>query len=424
MSSQKASTIRSSFVLSVFSIAFLAMSSTSQNASAGITESIENALKFGQADAKYGQVTFDLRYRYENANTEPANTPATAKETANSDTVRWRLGYLTPKFSGFQAFVEYEGNQDIFNNNYNSTRNGKTQYDVIADPQQHELNRLWFSFTGLADTEIKVGRQRIKIDNNRFIGNVGWRQMEQTFDAVKVTNKSLPNTTVQAGYIINTRDITSKENDMDTQFVNIGYDFKDIGKLTGYTYLIDFQEAPAQNSHSSQTYGFRFNGGFKVDDNVKTHAIVEFAWQKDLGDNPNSYEVDYFNIMGGVTVFGVTLKAAMEQLGGQDGKGFDTPLATKHAFQGWADVFLATPMYGIRDTSVSLGSKIMGVKVMGVYHNFDDDTGHMDFGQEYDFVVAKKFGKHYSLLAKYAYFDSEGWKTDTQKIWVEGGISF
>jgi len=420
MSSHKTLIKNKGFTLSAFSIAILAISSTSQNASAGITESIENALKFGQADAKYGQIKFDLRYRYENA-----NTVDTTKETANADTLRWRIGYLTPKFAGLQAYAEYEGNQDVFTNNYDSKRNNKTQYDVIADPQQHELNQLWFTYTGIADTEVKVGRQRIKIDNDRFIGNVGWRQMEQTFDAVTVSNKSLPNTTVHAGYIINARDIFSKENDMDSQFVNIGYDIDGLGKLSGYTYLIDFQEAPSQNGNSTQTYGFRFDGGYKLTDKVEALYTAEYAIQKDLADNPLNYEVDYINVMGGISAYGVTLKAAMEQLGGQEGKGFDTPLATKHAFQGWADIFLgATPADGVRDTNVSLATKIKGVKLMGVYHDFDDDTGSIDYGQEYDFVVAKKFGKHYSLLAKYAYYDANTFSTDTQKFWIQGGISY
>ena len=392
---------------------------STQIASAGIDENIENALKFGQADGKYGQVKFDLRYRYENVNTE-----GLPRDTANADTVRLRIGYLTPQFSGFQAYAEYEGNQDVFNNNYNSLRNSKTQYDVIADPQQNELNQFWFTYSGIPDTEIKVGRQRILIDNVRFIGNVGWRQMEQTYDAVVVSNKSLPNTTVKAGYIINTRDILSRENDMDSQFVNISYDLKGIGKLTGYTYLIDYQEFKAQNANSNQTYGFRFNGGFKLSDDIKTLYTGEYAWQKDLADNPNDYEVDYIHVMGGVQAYGITLKAAMEQLGGQDGKGFDTPLATKHAFQGWADVFLTTPANGIRDMNVSLATKVMGVKVMGVYHNLDDDTGKTNYGQEFDLVVVKKFGKHYSLLGKYAYYDAENFGVDTQKIWIQGGIHY
>jgi hypothetical protein len=55
---------------------------------------------------------------------------------------------------------------------------GDPTRDVIADPQTSELNQLWVSYTGIPDTEIKGGRQRIIFDDSRFIGNVGWRQME------------------------------------------------------------------------------------------------------------------------------------------------------------------------------------------------------------------------------------------------------
>jgi hypothetical protein len=61
---------------------------------------------------------------------------------------------------------------------------------------------------------------------------------------------------------------------------------------------------------------------------------------------------------------------------------------------------------------------------MGVYHNFDDDTGNTDYGQEFDFVISRKFGQHYSLLAKYAYYNAENFGVDTQRIWLQGGIHF
>ncbi|MCK5355334.1 MAG: alginate export family protein, partial [Methyloprofundus sp.] len=260
------------FILSIFiSSPILAISTED------FDNSIENALKLGK-DGEYGQIKFDLRYRYENSNTEPK---AMMPDTANASTFRLRLGYLTPEFHGFQAYAEYEGNQDAGANTYNSGRNGKTKYDVIADPQQNELNQFWLSYKGLADTEFKAGRQRIKLDNDRFIGNVGWRQMEQTYDAGMITNTSLANTTIKAGYIIRVQDIFSRENDMDSVFANIGYDFKGLGKLTGYSYLLDFNEAKAQNLLSTQTYGIRFNGGYQVNEDVKALYTAEYAFQKD-----------------------------------------------------------------------------------------------------------------------------------------------
>jgi hypothetical protein len=59
-----------------------------------------------------------------------------------------------------------------------------------------------------------------------------------------------------------------------------------------------------------------------------------------------------------------------------------------------------------------------------VYHSFKDDTGSVNYGDEYDFLVTKKFGQHYYVLGKYAYYNADRFSTDTQKLWVEGGISF
>jgi len=401
--------------LSAFSIALLTMSGT-QTATAGFNEEIENALKFGQADAKYGQVKFDLRYRFEQDDSKNPD-----KDHADASTVRLRLGYLTPEFAGLQGYAEYETNQDFGANTYNSGRNGKAGYEKILDPQEHELNQLWVSYKGIPDTEVKVGRQRIKIDNDRFIGNVGWRQMESTYDAVMVTNKSLANTTVKVGYINQRQHITSVVQPMQTELANVAYNFKGYGKLTGYGYWIDNNEGHAA---SSQTYGLSFVGGKKVADDVKALYRLEYAFQKDFEQNPNQYEVDYYHVMGGASAFGVTAKVGMEQLGGTATGAFSTPLATGHAFNGWSDQFLATPADGLRDVYTAISGKVHGVKLMGVYHDFSDDTGSIDYGKEWDFLVVKKIGKHYSLLAKYAYYDADQRGTDTQNFWLQAGVNF
>ncbi len=416
--------------LTALSTLMLALSVGPTSASASIDESIENALKFGQSDARYGQVKFDLRYRYENHDSKNPN-----KAVGNASTIRLRLGYLTPVFHGFQLYSEYEGNQDIVANDYNSLRNGKTGYETIADPQQHELNQFWISYTGFADTAVKVGRQHIALDNHRFIGDVDWRQLQQTFDAATVTNQSLPNTTIQAGYLISSRDIVSTKNSMDSQFVNLAYDISNIGKLTAYTYLLGFANTLDFNGNpnrlkSSQTYGARFDGGGKVNDDVATLFTAEYAYQQDFRNNPNEYEADYYHLMGGVTAYKVTGKAGIEQLGGKGtGKAFQTPLATLHAFNGWSDQFLTTPGNGLRDVYGSLGTQIAGVKLEGIYHNFDDDTGNINYGDEWDFIVIKKFGKHYSLLGKYAYYNADGsapkaQSFDSHNFWLQAGVSY
>ena len=393
-----------------------------QLASADFEKDVEIALKFGQEDARYGQIKLDLNMRYENA-----DVTGNALKTAEGFMARLRAGYLSPRFYGLQAYAEFEGNQDIGVNDYNTPRKGVMHnkgYDVILDPQDTELNQLWLSYSGIADTFVKVGRQRIKIDNDRFIGNVGWRQMEQTFDAVLLTNKFLPNTTVTAGYINGVQRVLSDFQKTTSPILNIAYDVKDIGKLTAYGYWLDYDEAENFAS-ANQSYGIRFNGAAKVAENIKILYTTEYAHQSGYGNNPNNYDVDYYHVAGGISSFGITLKGGMEELGGDGaGKRFQTPLATLHPFNGWADVFLATPANGLRDIYGTAKVMIQGVELMGVYHEFTDDTGKLDYGNEYDFLISKKFGKHYSLLAKYAYYNADAYASDTQKFWIQGNISF
>jgi hypothetical protein len=123
----------------------------------------------------------------------------------------------------------------------------------------------------------------------------------------------------------------------------------------------------------------------------------------------------------------------MEQLNGHGvNQTFNTPLGTNHAFQGWADLFLVTPKDGIRDVFGTVTGKFFdndSLEVSGIFHAYSDDTGKINYGKEWDFQALQKFGKHYSVLAKYAYFNDAGSRfspnaTDTQKVWVQGNINF
>ena len=403
----------------------LLLTITPKSNASGINESIENALKFGQDDAKYGQIKLNLRYRY-----EYADTKGTPPQPAHANTFRLRIGYLTPEFHGLQGFAEYE-TLYAAQNDYNGVSSGDKRFHVIADPaDKHELNQLWITYKGIPDTEIKGGRQRIILDDSRFIGNVGWRQMEQTYDSVMVTNTSIPNLTVIGGYIGRVKNIVSRQDNLEAPFANVSYTFGDYATATAYGYWLKFVDDKARFGLSNRTYGIALNGSPKVSDGVKLHYTAEYSYQEDHGNNPVSYEAHRYNLMAGVTAFGITAKAAVESLGSDDNKkGFITPLGTNHKFQGWADRFLATPAIGVRDINFTLSTKLMGAKLAFVYHNFQDDGGDVDFGNEYDFLVVKKFGKHYHVLAKYAYYVGDdnapgAFKNDTQKIWLEAGVNF
>ncbi|MCK9608340.1 MAG: alginate export family protein [Methylomonas sp.] len=410
--------------------ALLTMSLAGTPAQADFTKEVEDALNFYHY-GNNGAIKMDLNYRWENVDQDKgAGNP----QTANANTARLRLGLLSPTFYDLQAYAEYEGNYAL-QEDYNSTRNRRTQYSTVVDPDLSELNQFWLSYKGIPDTLVKVGRQRIKLDDDRFIGNVGWRQMEQTYDSILIThkNQTIFGLTVNAGYIDHVQSVASTTDTLNAPILNLNYKVGEWGNLVGYGYWLDYRES-ANYAKSTQTYGLRFDGKSpRFFDKVNAIYTAEWSNQSDYGDNPNRYQVDRINLMAGASAYNLTVSGAMEQLNGlgrgvgTSTKAFQTPLGTNHAFQGWADLFLATPANGIRDVFATASYKMMNdsLIITGVFHDFKDDTGSVQYGTEWDFSILKKFGKHYSLLAKYANFNADNTAyTDTQKIWLQANVSF
>ena len=126
--------------------------------------------------ANVGRYWIDVRLRSESVEQD------SILEDASALTSRTRVGYETKNYRGLQFLIEAE-NISAVRDDYNSTTNGNMQYSVVADPEGTEFNRIYLSYTDIPETSVALGRQKIILDNARFLGNVGWRQNEQTFDS-------------------------------------------------------------------------------------------------------------------------------------------------------------------------------------------------------------------------------------------------
>lgn len=363
----------------------------------------------------------NFRLRYETVD------QAIAVDDANALTARARVG-VTASTNGFQFLVEGEGTLALVDD-YNDTipSNGLEPFPVVADPDSIELNRASISY--MQDgTGATVGRQRIIYDNARFVGNVGWRQNEQTFDAVR-GQAALGPVKLNATYAIAQRTIFGSESpnshfDGDFVLLNAGVDLE-VVDASAFAYIIDYDTRLA---FSSETYGATAKVSLPVP-GLSPSLTLGLATQSDTGGNPTAYTAEWYHAELGASVAGFSLAAGYEELGSDGGvASFQTPLATLHAFNGWADVFLTTPATGLRDyyARVGRGFGIPGignVNAAVAYHQFDSDFGGIDYGSEWDASLGFRIGK-VGVLAKYANFNSDGFATDTEKFWLQAEISF
>ena len=371
-----------------------------------------------------GKSSLELRLRAEQVD------DSGKKETANATSLRTVLGYKTADYQGFTGLVEFENvsdfGQDDYNDGVTASATRKT-FPVIADVMVTQVNQAFLEGYG-----VKLGRQKLVLDNARFIGDVGWRQNDQTFDALSYTNKVLiPATTFTLAYVnkVNPIQGMSLARNVNAPMANIRYSkvFANWGiTASGFYYAVEEEETLAATSPltSFQHTGARVEGS--VGDALYE---VSFAKQGDYKDGTATLDADYTDLQLGYKFGPVTVKAQYEVME----PGFKTPLATLHAFNGWADRFLATPGKGLEDTNLKLLAKYWGLNFVLAAHSFQSNSGGLDFGKEIDFSVMKPVNRNLSLLLKYADYQSDDVtmtlagttkNTDLTKTWLQVAYKF
>jgi len=364
----------------------------------------------------------DIRYRLELVDQDGL------AEQAAASTLRVKAGVRTAEWHGFSAVVEGEAIVVVGETSYNDTLNGKTAYPVVADPSDVLLNQAYLRWRPMAELEMVGGRQAVNLDNQRWIGSVGWRQNDQTLDAVRVTARPAKGASVDYFYAWRVNRVFGPESpqgiwrDTEIHGVRAAYTIKNVGTLSAYGYWLDVPSSPAS---SNRTLGVRMAGELPVGGKASILYSAEYARQHDHGANPRSFGLDYWLFEPGVKAGPVTLKAGYERLEGNGTVGLQTPLATLHAFNGWADKFLTTPASGLRDVYLDAGYKVpgkgplAGLVLRAAWHDYGSTTGGIAYGQEWNALASYPLGKRFTLTAKLARYDADAFATDTTKLWFQ-----
>ena len=393
--------MKNALSLSISMIA-LGLSAAAPTFAAEEADSITAALAGGDA-------SLALRYRFEYVD-DFTNREALAS------TLKTRLTYKTLPYKSVSATLEMDNNSVIGEDNYSDSGADPDEEAIVLDAAYTEINQAYIDIAAPADTLVRYGRQRVNLDGQRMLGGVGWRQNEQTYDAFTVVNSALPDTTLIFSNVYNVNTFTGGDidgNDHQIYYVNN----KSIDGLSLSAYFLDLKDI-------HDTYGLRANGKFAASDDLSILYTAEYAKQKT--DDANKFETDYLNLEAGVNMSGITAKLGYETLGSDDGNTmFKTPLATKHKFNGWADIFAGEKgNNGLVDTSLTLSTKNFGPKIAVIYHQFDADEGNADLGSEIDVLVAKKFSDNYTGLIKVADYSKGDSGNDVTKIWVQLAAKF
>jgi hypothetical protein len=351
------------------------------------------------------KLTIDLRPRYEGVD------QAGFTKDAEAFTLRTQLGLETGAWNDLRIQLGFQNVSSLGPQRYNSTINGQTQYPVVADPPTTELHVADLVWTPDSHFTATVGRQRINLDDQRFIGTVNWRQDEQSFDAARI-DAQMGNLSLTYVYLEHINRVFSDvlDWDSDSHALNVYYTLAKPLKLEGFYYAFAFANSPA---NSSLTYGGKVSGQLSLSPVELVYAGT-YARQQSYRNDPARFGLDYWHGELSGTVAAFTLKGEYEILGGNGLRGFGTPLASLHAFEGSADVFLTTPAKGVRNANLSLDIKppleLPLLSRPDLFIRYDDFTAATDgssLGHEWDFQATAQIAPHLTGLVGVADFRGE-----------------
>jgi len=261
------------------------------------------------------------------------------------------------------------------------------------------------------------------LDNARFLGDVDFRQNQQTYDSLLMQATTPGGSRFIYGYLWRVRRFFGDDHrlgdlDLRTHVLNYSLGRLNGDRLTAYSYLLEFDPA-AMRASSTKTFGASYDGSIDVGTNKFLYR-GEYADQSDYADNPNSSDAWYANVeLGWRFANQWVLTAGGERLSGDGSSAFQTPLATLHKFNGHADVFAgATPPTGLDDYYVRASWPIVGMRFTVAWHDFRAEEGDADYGDELDAEINWRLDSHWQIGLKYADYQADEFAVDTRKAWL------
>jgi hypothetical protein len=303
---------------------------------------------------------------------------------------------------------------------------GPGYYPRVADPQQLDVNRLYLDYVGLPATRLRAGRQVVRLDNQRFLGDYEFGQMPQLLDGLSISSHALPRTQITYGYFWRVRNAYAVEWATSANAGSVQFDVVPVKLKVGAYGLFQNQARTgsvtgfADNSNS--ILGARVWGTFGLPRSVDLLYIAEGAQQRNFAGGDPRIDASYSRLGGALAVKRAFIRVDWEKLSSNSGQyGFQTPLGSTQMFLGRVDMFATTPAQGLEDLRGSIGAQVWKLAARLDYHRFHSDFNNWDLGHEWDIALDYTIAPQWSASAVYGNYRAGGPQygfPDTQKVWL------
>lgn len=275
------------------------------------------------------------------------------------------------------------------------------------------ISEAWGQYYFTKAFSVKVGRQIISYDNQRFLGGLEWAQQGRRHDAALLMYEA-GGSKVHLGLAYNQDDDVPEPAFFQKQYADVYSNFSDY-KTFQYVW---FNQKVGEGAISL----LAFNAGYQNIDStgVSYKQTLGFIGNQKIGGIKFAgdfyYQTGQFNdtkvsaYLAGVNATYGPLTVGIEHISGKDEKdasatikSFSPDFGTNHAHNGYMDYFFVGPAnkaVGVTDIYVKSSFKVAGGSLKVNVHEFlsgstqidgEGNTIKKDMGTEVDIVFGKKF---------------------------------
>jgi hypothetical protein len=362
---------------------------------------------FGLADAiAHGRLTLELRPRYNRI--DETDKP----DRTEGVTTRAIIGWRTAPWNGLRATLEAIDADHIGSKRFNDdgAQFASSPYPLLPDPRYAGLNRAWIEYDAPGATRLRVGRQRVRLGNQRWVSDNDFRQVPQLFDGVEVVNTALSGTELSAGRYWRVRTTSGDLDSLRLTLVRAAWNPAPGQSLSAYGVFHDQAQNGASTGFADNSYrvsGVRAEGSVARFGGVEIPYEAEYAWQKPYAGGDSRIDARYWRAGLGAAARDWTVRYDQEVKGSNGGVyGAQMPLTDFYALNGWTLHFFNTPARGLVDRWVTLRWSRAGWTLYGESHRFRSDFGGLDYGREQDLGLTYAFEDDIVARLQYARYDS------------------
>jgi hypothetical protein len=367
-----------------------------------------------------GQPWMELRPRWNHI--EEGDKPA----TASGGTVRALAGWRWAPVEGVRVAVEgiYAGHwgRDDFNDNPADIP--VSPYPLLPDPRHAGVNRAYVEINALDGFMARLGRQRVAMDNQRWVSDNDFRQIPQLFDGATLEYTGLASARLTAGYYAQLRSTSGETDDIRLTVLNAAWNPVPGHALAAFAYFHD-QPGTAPftgfSDESYRVYGVRAEGVIARWGEIEAPYVVELARQRPYADGDARIDARYWRLGAGFASARWTLRGDYEVRGSNGGVyGLQIPLTDFYGFNGWTLKWFTAPREGLRDGWLTGRWSLGAFTLYGELHRFKSDFGSLDFGREADLGATWEIRPNAVLRLQHARYDSGSGRSypDIRKTWL------